>query len=117
MSRDLRHLDANGELHYAGRASEMIRTGGINLSPLEVEDFLRTHDAVEEAVVVGVADPKADQVAIAFVRTTSPHDTDEATLLAYCRDHIAAYKVPRRIVLRTTALPRPRPGNRPAPRS
>lgn len=103
---DLGHLDADGELHYAGRASEMIRTGGINVSPLEVEDFLRTHDAVEEAVVVGVADPKADQVPIAFVRTTSLHGTDEATLLAYCRDHIAAYKVPRRIVLRTTALPR-----------
>ncbi|MFD0516309.1 class I adenylate-forming enzyme family protein [Streptomyces aureus] len=103
---DLGHLDADGELHFAGRASEMIRTGGINVSPLEVEEFLLTYDAVEEAVVVGVADPKADQVPIAFVRTTSPHDTDEATLLAFCRDRIAAYKVPRRIVLRTTALPR-----------
>ncbi|MFE4255886.1 class I adenylate-forming enzyme family protein [Streptomyces sp. NPDC056910] len=103
---DLGHLDADGELHFAGRASEMIRTGGINVSPLEVEEFLLTHDAVEEAMVVGVADPKADQVPIAFVRTTSPHDTDEAMLLAFCRDQIAAYKVPRRIVPRTTALPR-----------
>ncbi|MFB7224578.1 class I adenylate-forming enzyme family protein [Streptomyces sp. NPDC056227] len=103
---DLGHLDAGGELHFAGRASEMIRTGGINVSPLEVEDFLLTHSAVEEAVVVGVADQKADQVPIAFVRTASPHDTDEATLLAFCRDRIAAYKVPRRIVLRTIALPR-----------
>lgn len=105
-SGDLGYLDGNGELHFVGRASEMIRIGGINVSPLEVEDFLLTRPAVQEAVVVAAEDPVRGQVAIAFVRVEDPAATDEESLLAECRAHISSYKVPARIVVATRELPR-----------
>jgi fatty-acyl-CoA synthase len=103
---DLGYLDRDGELHFVGRASEMIRTGGINISPLEVEDFLLAHPTVLEAVVVGADDAARGQVAIAFVRVGAAVETDEEELRAFCRERIASYKVPARIVVRTAELPR-----------
>lgn len=103
---DLGYLDEDGELHFVGRASEMIRTGGINISPLEVEDFLLAHPGVQEAVVVGAEDEARGQVAVAFVRVAAPDETDEEQLRAFCRDRIASYKVPARIVVTTEGLPR-----------
>ena len=103
---DLGSLDEAGELHFAGRASEMIRVGGINISPLEVEDFLLSQPGVEETVVVGADDEDRGQVIIAFVRVEDPTATDESALITACREHIAAYKVPARIVVSTADLPR-----------
>lgn len=103
---DLGYLDAAGELHFVGRASEMIRTGGINVSPPEVEDFLLSHPAVEEAVLVGTDDEKRGQVPVAFVRIGEPDTVTEEQLLQYCREHIASYKVPVRILVDTRDLPR-----------
>ncbi|SED56944.1 class I adenylate-forming enzyme family protein [Rhodococcus koreensis] len=103
---DLGQLDDEGRLHFAGRASEMIRTGGINVSPLEVEDFLLTHDEVLEAAVVGIDDSDKDQVPIGFVRVDGSAIADEAALVDYCRHHIASYKVPVRIVMKHNELPR-----------
>lgn len=108
---DLGLVDETGELHFIGRASDMIRIGGINVSPLEVEDFLGQHDAVEEVLVVGTDDPGRGQVAIAFVTTAVAPDEParralEKTLLAHCRGQMAAYKVPARIVVGINELPR-----------
>lgn len=103
---DLGYLDGDGELHFVGRASEMIRTGGINISPLEVEDFLLAHPAVLEAVVVGADEAARGQVAIAFVRVGALGETDEEELRGFCRERIASYKVPARIVIGTEELPR-----------
>ncbi|WP_158251870.1 class I adenylate-forming enzyme family protein [Cryobacterium sp. M15] len=102
---DLGYIE-NGEVHYVGRASEMIRSGGINISPLEVEEFLLTNDCIEDVVVVGAEADSGDQVAIAFVRVAQLSVTDEVQLTTYCRERIASYKVPRRFVLRTSDFPR-----------
>ena len=84
----------------------MIHSGGINISPLEVEEFLLTNECIHDVVVVGAEADSGDQVVIAFVRVAKLSVTDEVQLTAYCRERIASCKVPRRFVLRTSDFPR-----------
>lgn len=104
---DLGFCDEEGFLHLIGRASEMIRTGGINIAPAEIEEFLRTHPAVEEVAVVGVPDDLKGEVAVAFVTLAPQADmVDEAELKAYCRSRIASFKIPVRMAISREGLPR-----------
>lgn len=104
---DLGSLDENGDLHFVGRASEMIRTGGINIAPAEVEEFLRTHPGVVEVAVVGIPDDAKGEVAVAFVTLDAAAEpVGEAELKAYCRTQIASYKIPARIAVSADPLPR-----------
>ena len=64
---DLGSLDQEGALHFGSRASEMIKTGGINVAPREVEEFLGLHPGVAATAVVGVEDEAAGEVVVAFV--------------------------------------------------
>jgi fatty-acyl-CoA synthase len=96
-SGDLGYFDERGHLHFVGRIKEMVRTGGINVAPAEVESFLTTHPAVKEAVVVGLPDPEKDEVVGALVRLQPGASLSEQELRDYCRARIAAFKVPRRI--------------------
>ena len=72
----------------------MIKTGGINVSPIEVEDALRDHPDVQEAFVTGVADPTLDEI-VAAVIVAKNDDLTTQTLGAFCRLTLASYKVPR----------------------
>jgi fatty-acyl-CoA synthase len=96
-SGDLGSLDEAGGLHFHSRATEMIKTGGINVAPREVEEFLALHPAVQTAAVVGVPDERLTEVVVAFVvpRTGSAPTVDE--LRAHCVERIASFKVPARI--------------------
>lgn len=106
-SGDLGFCDEDGFLHLIGRASEMIRTGGINIAPAEIEEFLLTHPAVEEVVVVGVPDDLKGEVAVAFVTLAADAEMiDEAELTAYCRSRIASFKIPVRMAISREGLPR-----------
>ncbi len=94
---DLGMLDAEGALHFAARATEMIKTGGINVAPREVEDFLALHPGVRTAAVVGVPDERLAEVVVAFVVPSAGEALDGDDLRAFCRERIAGYKVPARI--------------------
>ena len=96
-SGDMGSLDEDGCLWFADRKNDMIRSGGENIASAEVERVLVTHPAVAEAAVVGVPDPKWDEVPKAFVilRTGIPATPDD--LVAYCGAHLARFKVPREI--------------------
>lgn len=96
-SGDLGYFDEQGHVHFVGRMKEMIRTGGINVAPAEIEFFLTTHPAVKEAIVVGLPDPEKDEVVGAVVRLESGASLSEQELREFCRSRIAAYKVPQRI--------------------
>jgi fatty-acyl-CoA synthase len=96
-SGDLGYFDERGDIHFVGRIKEMIRTGGINVAPAEVESFLMTHPAVREAIVVGLPDPDKNEVVGALVRLRDGATVSEQELRDYCRSRIAAFKVPRRI--------------------
>ena len=94
---DLGVLDAQGRLRFSGRLKDIIRVGGENLSPLEVENVLRRHEAVAEACIVGVPDARLGEVVCAVVRIKDGGDCDERELMAFCRERIAGYKVPRHV--------------------
>ena len=92
---DLGVLDENNRLRFRGRIKEMVKTGGINVAPVEVEEILMSHPAVESAFVIGLPDPVLDEVLAAVVLVRSGHSADRPELDRFCRDALAAYKVPR----------------------
>jgi fatty-acyl-CoA synthase len=96
-SGDLGSVDADGNLSFSSRATEMIKTGGINVAPREVEEFLAMHKAVAAAAVVGVPDARVDEVVVAFVVPREGTDPTEEELRAFCAARIAGYKVPARV--------------------
>ena len=96
-------LDADGYLTLTGRLKELINRGGEKISPLEVDAVLLEHPAVAEAVTFAVPDPKyGEEVhgAVVLKGDATPED-----LLAFCRDRLADFKVPKRIHI-TEVLPR-----------
>ena len=102
-SGDLGFLNENGLLHLTGRKSEIINVGGLKVSPREVVDVLERHSAVEEAAVIGIESASGEEIVCAIVAACGPIAAED--ILAYCRDNLADYKVPRRIEIRDE-LPR-----------
>ena len=93
---DLGMLDSEGFLYYRGRLKEIIKTGGINVAPAEVEAVLTTHPAVELAFVTGIPDERLDETIAAVIVLKRDAHSDAAELQAHCRSVLAAYKTPRR---------------------
>ncbi len=102
---DLASLDADGFLWIHGRADAAILRGGFKVHPAEVEGVLRRHPGVGEAVVVGLDDPRLGQVPAAAVELAPGASADREELLAFAREHLAAYQVPVELRM-VTALPR-----------
>ena len=96
LTGDLGFLDEHGRLHYRGRRKEMIKTGGINVAPVEVEEVLMSHAGVDQAFVIGLPDPRRDEVVAAVVVPATTFRVDEDALRAHCEVELAAYKRPRR---------------------
>ena len=96
LTGDLGRLDASGRLHFRGRLKEMVKTGGINVAPVEVEEVLMSHPGVEQAYVVGLPDAERDEIVVAVVVPRAGAELDEAALRAHCAGALAAYKRPRR---------------------
>jgi acyl-coenzyme A synthetase/AMP-(fatty) acid ligase len=100
--------DADGFYTYAGRADDMLKVGGIWVSPFEVESALSAHDAVVEAAVVGDADGDGLTKPRAFVVLKSGRASSDALvteLKAFVKDRLAPYKYPRWIEF-VTELPK-----------
>lgn len=103
---DLGLVDQDGFVYFRGRLKEMIKTGGINVAPVEVEEILMAHPDVGLALVVGVPDPIRDEIVGAVIVPRPGTAPREADLMAYCRKQLAAYKVPRRFrFIREVDLP------------
>ena len=95
---DIVTVDEDGFTTIVDRAKELIIIGGFNVSPSEVEAVLRLHPAVTDAAVVGKPLDRGGEMVVAAVELEPSAELDEAALRAHCREHLAAYKVPRRIV-------------------
>jgi fatty-acyl-CoA synthase len=116
-SGDLGLIGGDGRVRFRGRLKEMIKTGGINVAPLEVEAVLLAHPAVKQAHVVGVPDRVKDEAVVAAVELHEGASTTPEALAAHCRESLASYKVPTRIVFRKDAeLPRTSTGKIHKPR-
>jgi acyl-CoA synthetase (AMP-forming)/AMP-acid ligase II len=94
---DLGSMDAEGRAQYHGRIKDMIRVGGENMAPAEVEAHLMTHPAVLLAQVVGIPDERLDEVPVAFVELREGASATEEELIEHCRGAIARFKVPRHV--------------------
>ena len=102
---DAGRLDTAGNLTITGRLKDMYICGGFNVYPAEVEQVLAGLDGVAESAVIGTPDPRLGEVGRAYLVTRPGHVLAEADVLAFCRERLANYKVPRRVEFRD-ALPR-----------
>lgn len=98
---DLGFIDKNGYFYFQGRVKELIKTGGINVSPAEIEKVLMCHVGIEEAYVIGLPDIRKDEVVAAVIVANTP--IEKKHLIALCQNELAAYKVPKKILFITRA--------------
>ncbi len=96
---DLGRFDDEGFLSVTGRLKDMYKTGGTNVYPAEVEQFLVQHPAIAIVAIVGVPDTRLDEVGFAFVQTHPGMQMTHAELRAFCKGKLADYKVPRYLKL------------------
>jgi len=94
---DLARRDADGYIYPAGRLTDTINRGGEKFGPIEVEDAIRTHPAVSDVAVAGIADDDMGQRVGAAVVASSPLTLDD--LRSHCRELIAHFKLPERLVV------------------
>ena len=93
---DFATVEADGTITLLGRGSVCINTGGEKVFPEEVEEVLKTNDAVHDAVAVGVPDEKFGEAITAVVELNPGAALDEADLIAHVKSHLAHYKAPKR---------------------
>src|SRR4029078_6941066 len=94
---DLGTFDADGHLRIVGRSKDMFIVGGFNAYPAEIENLLLRHPAVAQAPVVGIHDERLGEVGMAFVVAAPGAVIEPDVLIAWARDEMANYKVPRRV--------------------
>ncbi len=100
-SGDLGVVHPDGYIQLKDRSKDIIISGGENISSIEVEEALYRHPAVAVAAVVAMPHEKWGETPCAFVELNAGHEVDEIGLRAWCREHLAPYKVPGKIVFET----------------
>jgi len=92
---DLGRVDEDGYFYIVDRKKDMLICGGYNVYPREVEEVLYIHPAVLEVAVIGVRDEAKGEVPKAFITLRPGRQADEMEIIAFCKERMAAYKVPR----------------------
>ena len=100
---DLATCSADGYYTLSGRKSDLIISAGFNIYPREIEEFLQAQPEIAEAAVIGISDPLRGEVPVAYL--VARESFDEAAILARCRDAMASFKIPRKLVV-VESLPR-----------
>lgn len=95
LTGDLGYMDEDGFFYVVDRKKDMIIASGFNIYPREIEEVLYEHEAVQECVVAGVPDPYRGETVKAYLVLKDGATVTEEELDAYCREHLAAFKVPR----------------------
>lgn len=95
---DAGFVDAEGYLHWTGRMTEMIKTGGANVSPVELEETLLRHPGLKAALAVGVPDEKLGEMVVLCAVAHEGVSVDEDDVRGFLRGRVATYKIPRRVL-------------------
>jgi fatty-acyl-CoA synthase len=95
---DLARSDEEGFYYIVGRLKDMIKSGGENIYPSEVEDVMHSHPDIVEAALISVPNPKWGEVGRAIVQLKPVAALGESDLLAWMRDRLASYKIPKSVV-------------------
>ena len=98
---DLAVMHPDGYVKIKDRSKDIIISGGENISSVEVEEVLYRHPAVMVAAIVAAPDPKWGEVPCAFIELREGAECSEEEIVEYCRQHMARYKVPKRVVFGT----------------
>ncbi|MEX3014501.1 AMP-binding protein [Gymnodinialimonas hymeniacidonis] len=99
LTGDIGIMDPDGYIRIVDRKKDMVVVSGFNVYPNEIEDVLAAHPAVTEAAVIGVPDEASGEAVKAFVVLQDTSVTTDA-IRAYCKEHLTAYKVPKRVEIR-----------------
>jgi fatty-acyl-CoA synthase len=94
---DMGVMRSDGHLRFLGRYKDMLKIGGENVDPMEVEGFLMSHAAIRMAAVVGVPDARLSEVVVAFVQVEPGEKLTEREVIEHCRGRVASFKTPRHI--------------------
>lgn len=97
---DIGVLDERGYLKITDRLKDMYISGGFNCYPAEIERTISAHPAVAQVAVIGIPDARMGEVGKAFIVPRSGQQIDETELIAWCRQHMANYKLPRQLAVR-----------------
>ena len=101
---DIGVMDANGNIDITDRKKDMFIVGGFNAYPAEIENIMLAHPQIGQVAVIGVPDNRLGEMAVATVVPAPGADPSDAEIIAWCRDQMANYKVPRQVRF-TDALP------------
>jgi len=104
-SGDAGYLDQEGYLYIQDRIKEMIVSGGENIYPAEVENAIAGHRAVQDVAVIGVPDDRWGEAVKAVIACKPGMSADAAEIIAYARERIAGYKLPKSVDF-VAAIPR-----------
>jgi fatty-acyl-CoA synthase len=96
---DLARLRPDGHLVFMGRHKDMLKVGGENVSPAEVEGYLLACGGIQEIAVVGYPDPRLAEVPVAYVIPSAPGSISAEELIERCRGRIASFKIPRHVFI------------------
>ena len=101
---DVGVMDARGYVRITDRIKDMFITGGFNVYPAEIESLLYGHGQIAQVAVVGIPDERQGEVGKAFIVPVAGAKLTPEAIIAWCREHMANYKVPRRVEI-VDALP------------
>jgi long-chain acyl-CoA synthetase len=97
LTGDMARMDEDGFIYLVDRKKDVIITGGENIYPVQIEDFLRAHDAIKDVAVIGLPDPRVGEIAAAIIELKPGRECTEEEIAAYCAS-LPRYKRPRKIV-------------------
>ena len=92
-------LRPDGHLRFVGRYKDMIKVGGENVDPTEVESYLSTHPGVGQAAIVSYPDARLGEIGVAFIQAAPGAVVAADDLIAFCRGRIASFKIPRHVFI------------------
>lgn len=95
FSRDLAKRDKDGFIYFAGRRSDMLKSGGMKVFPAEIESVLVNHPKIKNVAVIGVFDAMRGEVPKAFIVANNGEELTQEEVKIYCRQHLSRFKLPR----------------------
>jgi acyl-CoA synthetase (AMP-forming)/AMP-acid ligase II len=100
---DMARMDEDGFIYLVNRKKDVIISGGENIYPVQIEDFLHRHDAIKDVAVIGLPDQRIGEIAAAIIELKPDHECTEKEIMAFCSS-LPRYKRPRKIIF--DAVPR-----------
>ena len=94
---DMAQMDEDGFIYLVDRKKDVIITGGENIYPVQIEDFLRQHSAIKDAAVIGLPDPRLGEITCAIIELKSGFEATEEQIAEFCTG-LPRYKRPRKII-------------------